>query len=182
MDQRVKAIQAALRALPKDRDQSELCLQPLVTQLPTATKRVSLSRKRQLRVYRRDNFVCRYCRRETILHAALEYLAKQCPEQLPYHPNWKRSETHPLFYDITTSCDHIVPLSRGGDDDDTNLAATCARCQYMKSDWPLEELNWTLHDREDSDWDGLTGLFVVSFRARPWKDQNLKNWVTELDR
>ena len=174
VDERLVAIQAALRALPKDREQSESCLKPLVTKLPAGTKRVSLSKKRQIRVYRRDNFTCRYCGRETVLHAAVEYLAKQFPQTLPYHRNWKRSETHPLFNDITTSCEHIIPLSRGGDDDDRNLAAACARCQYMKSDWLLAELNWKLYEGRDSDWDGLTGLFLAASGSVRWTTPTLR--------
>jgi 5-methylcytosine-specific restriction endonuclease McrA len=36
--------------------------------------------------------------------------------------------------------DHLTPLSRGGTDDETNLVASCWRCNQQKGDqiWPTE--------------------------------------------
>ena len=55
---------------------------------------------------------------------------------------------------IATECDHILPKSKGGTDDDTNLQALCAECHTEKTllesgvkrkprigldGWPVEE-------------------------------------------
>jgi 5-methylcytosine-specific restriction endonuclease McrA len=40
---------------------------------------------------------------------------------------------------IPTQVDHILPLSRGGTDDQDNLAPACKRCNEEKLDFPPEE-------------------------------------------
>jgi 5-methylcytosine-specific restriction endonuclease McrA len=40
--------------------------------------------------------------------------------------------------------DHIVPRSRGGKHEWTNVVACCARCNHVKSDRLLKEIGWTL--------------------------------------
>ncbi len=205
MDTRITALKAALKAVPTNPGAAERHLQPLAEELPAATKRRSLSRKQQLVVYRKHHFHCCYCGRATVLHAALEYLSAMFPKMLSYHPNWKRSATHPLFPDITATCDHVVPLSRGGEHDPDkivtatgkhepdnivtadgkheprNIITACARCQYMKGDWLLEELGWRKREITDSEWDGLTGLFFTAFKASPVPDKNISAWIKELE-
>lgn len=38
--------------------------------------------------------------------------------------------------------DHVIPLSRGGDNSDKNLVAACKSCNRKKSDKLLSELGW----------------------------------------
>jgi 5-methylcytosine-specific restriction endonuclease McrA len=40
--------------------------------------------------------------------------------------------------------DHVVPRSRGGSNEWTNVVAACARCNHRKGDRLLSELGWTL--------------------------------------
>ncbi len=40
--------------------------------------------------------------------------------------------------------DHVVPKSRGGLHEWTNVVAACARCNHRKADRLLSELGWTL--------------------------------------
>ena len=40
--------------------------------------------------------------------------------------------------------DHVVPRSRGGRNEWTNVVAACARCNHRKGDRTLAELGWTL--------------------------------------
>jgi 5-methylcytosine-specific restriction endonuclease McrA len=40
--------------------------------------------------------------------------------------------------------DHVVPRSRGGRHDWTNVVAACARCNHRKADRMLGELGWNL--------------------------------------
>jgi hypothetical protein len=43
-----------------------------------------------------------------------------------------------------------VPVTRGGAPvARENLLTACARCQYMKGDYLLEEIGWRVHARAD---------------------------------
>jgi 5-methylcytosine-specific restriction endonuclease McrA len=48
----------------------------------------------------------------------------------------------------TVRLDHIIAQARGGNSKDENLAASCARCNTLKWDYPLE----TFLDRIQSKW------------------------------
>jgi len=43
---------------------------------------------------------------------------------------------------VRLECDHIVPLSRGGSNEMTNLATACQTCNRKKAAQTLEELGW----------------------------------------
>lgn len=40
--------------------------------------------------------------------------------------------------------DHVIPVSRGGTNDFSNLVASCQRCNRVKSDRTLAELGWEM--------------------------------------
>jgi len=60
-------------------------------------------------IYERDNFTCQYC-------------------------GWNGSKDYDSFYIAVLSVDHIVPISRAGTDDDSNLVLCCHACNLSKSD------------------------------------------------
>ena len=35
------------------------------------------------------------------------------PEEFPYHRAWKVSSTHPAYWQLYPTVDHVVPLARG---------------------------------------------------------------------
>lgn len=39
---------------------------------------------------------------------------------------------------LATTVDHVIPVSNGGTDESSNLAAACARCNYSKHDKDVE--------------------------------------------
>lgn len=132
---------------------------------PPANARVALSPRLRLRIYRRDGFLCRYCSRETLFEPALRLLSELAPEVFPFHPNWKRGFVHPAYPTLTPSCDHLVPVARGGAAvDPMNLVTACARCQYSKGDYLLSELRGVeLQPCRPSEWNGLTELYAQLF-------------------
>jgi len=119
----------------------------------------------QALVFARDRYCCAYCGRHTVFLQVLNLLSRAFPEELPRHPNWKKAETHRLYWDLTTSIDHVHPVSRGGSVYAAeNLAAACARCQYQKSNRSVESLGWARRPTSDA-WDGLTGLYRPLWEA-----------------
>ena len=73
--------------------------------------------------------------------------------------------------------DHVVPRSRGGRNEWTNVVAACARCNHRKGDRLLAEIGWSLPKppsqpsasvalvlgwaKRDPSWDRYLGLDVV---------------------
>jgi 5-methylcytosine-specific restriction endonuclease McrA len=44
-----------------------------------------------------------------------------------------------------SSIDHVVPRSRGGTHEWSNVVSACRRCNHVKADRPVSELGWRLH-------------------------------------
>lgn len=83
------------------------------------------------------------------------------PSEFPFHPNWKMSETHMIYRELFPTIDHVVPVARGGADDESNWVTTSMLRNAAKSNWTLEEVGWTLVPAGDLlQWDGLLGWFI----------------------
>jgi hypothetical protein len=121
------------------------------------------------RIFVRDKFIDRYTGEPLVFPASLRLLSLQLPEAFPYHPNWKMSETHPAYWRLCATLDHVVPVTRdGGDNSDSNLVTTSMIRNSAKAQWQVEELGWQMHDPEpDSKWDGLMSWFISEINAKP---------------
>jgi hypothetical protein len=65
---------------------------------------------------------------------------------------------HILHWTLWPSIDHLVPLARGGADDEGNWVTTSTLRNMSKGQATLEELGWRLHPAgRIEDWDGLMG-------------------------
>ena len=86
------------------------------------------------------------------------------PAEFPFQRNWKMSETHPAFWELTPTTDHIMPIARGG---------------------AVQELGWSLHPPgEIAEWDGLTGWFRSHVRENQKYLENtyIRTWYRALQR
>ena len=112
------------------------------------------------RVYVRDGFIDRYSGTRLIFPGVLRLLSLHLPTDFPFHPNWKMSETHEAYWELSATVDHVVPVTRGGANSEENWVTTSMRRNSAKANWTLEELGWTLlpPGRLD-DWDGLLSWF-----------------------
>lgn len=69
--------------------------------------------------------------------------------------------THPAFWELFPTIDHVVPVARGGIDIQENWVTTSQLRNSAKANWTLEELSWKLFPPGNLDeWDGLTRWFV----------------------
>jgi 5-methylcytosine-specific restriction endonuclease McrA len=120
----------------------------------------------QATIYWRDRFTCCYCGRRTIYLGPLRLLSKVFPSGFPYQDNWKYAETLRIYWDISASLEHRTAVSSGGDwRVPENLATACARCQYQKGTWTLEELGWSFVPPDmDTPWRGLTEFYQPLWR------------------
>ena len=118
------------------------------------------------RVFLRDGFLDRYTGERLVFPPVLRAISAALPVQFPFHPNWKTDLTHPAYWEVGATIDHVVPVTRGGADDETNWVTTSMARNSAKMNWTLEELGWSLLPPGDlRKWDGLMGWFL-DFVAR----------------
>lgn len=121
-----------------------------------------------LRVFYRDGFTDRYSGARMVHPGALRTLSAVFPDEFPADPNWEMTRSHFAFWELFPSIDHIVPVSRGGADDETNWVTTSMVRNSAKAHWTLEELGWTLvAPGRSAEWDGLAGWFVGHLERHP---------------
>jgi len=109
------------------------------------------------RIFIRDGFIDCYSGQRLIFPGTLRLLSLCLPEEFPFHSNWKMDRTHPAFWELFPTIDHIVPIARGGEDAETNWVTTSQLQNSAKANWTLKELRWTLVPAGSvEEWDGLT--------------------------
>ena len=64
-------------------------------------------------VFLRDRFTDRYFGQSLVFPGTLRALSILLPQQFPYQQNWKQSQTHPAYWELSPTIDHIVALARG---------------------------------------------------------------------
>ncbi|MFH1131207.1 MAG: HNH endonuclease [Pseudomonadota bacterium] len=129
------------------------CAQPLVAR--------NFNEMKALRVFIRDGFVDRYSGKRLLFPPVLRLLSLLLPKEFPFHRNWKMKETHPMYWELFPTLDHIIPVARGGSEDSDNLISTSMLRNSAKANWTLEELGWTVHPPGDMDqWDGMLNWFL----------------------
>jgi len=131
------------------------------------------------RVFLRDGFIDRYSGSRLVFPGVLRVLSLHLPVEFPFHPNWKMSETHEAFWELSPTVDHVVPVSRGGLDSEANWVTTSMRRNSAKANWTLDELGWRLHAPGTLDsWDGLLGWFKMHAAANPGLLENglVRRW------
>jgi len=116
----------------------------------------------------RDGFQDRYTGERLIFPPVLRLLSAELPEAFPFHPNWKTDVTHPAYWELGATVDHLVPVSRGGRDDESNWVTTSMARNSAKGNWTLEELGWALQPPGDFlAWDGLINWFLQRTEENP---------------
>ena len=110
-------------------------LQPIAYHPEPVTRRRSIPPAREVEVFRRDAWTCRYCGQPTVFLPVMAFLGHLFPDQFPYDPHWRAGVTHPAVSACGASVDHVVPVTRGGTDDLDNLVAACWPCNARKGDF-----------------------------------------------
>lgn len=130
-------------------------------------------------VFWRDGFIDRYSGDRLVFPGTLRVLSAALPEAFPRHPNWKMSASHIVYWQLFPTIDHVVPVARGGTDDEGNWVTTSMLRNSAKAHWTVEELGWTLHPPGSPDaWDGLTRWFLEYTAEHPELCQSpyVKRW------
>ena len=113
---------------------------------------------RQL-VHRRDGFYCRFCKIPVIRAEVRTKLSKLYPETVQW--GGRNLLQHAALQCMWAQYDHILPHSRGGNNEIDNIYLTCAACNYGRMHYTLEEVGLIhpgLHEPRQGSWDGLERL------------------------
>jgi hypothetical protein len=132
-----------------------------------------------LQVFLRDGFRDRYSGQRLVFPAVLRMLSVLLPEEFPFHPNWKMTATHPAYWELFPTIDHVVPVARSGADTEDNWVTTSMRRNAVKANWTLAELGWELHPPGVlAEWDGLLAFFLKMVGADRFlqEDAYLRRW------
>ncbi len=154
----------------------------LRTELPFAALQNtgrSYSVAAKLEVFFQDGFIDRYSGERLLNPGYLRALSRLFPDAFPFHSNWRMEACHLAFWQYTPTIDHLIPVARGGADDDSNWVTTNMLHNSAKSNWLLEELNWQLHPPGDwRGWNGLSKEFVRIVEQNPLlkEDSYIKQW------
>lgn len=149
---------------------------PFVAVLPQGRR---YTESESLNVFRRDGFIDRYSGQRLVFPGVLRLLSTLLPQEFPFHSNWKMAETHPAYWELFPTIDHVIPIARGGSDSHENWGTTSMLRNAAKASWTLEELGWTVWPAGSlTDWDGLMSFFVgyVESNRSVLGDAYLRRW------
>ena len=133
----------------------------------------------KMKQFIRDGFIDRYTGEKLLNPGMLKTISYYFPNEFPYHPHWKMTETHIAYWELIPTIDHIYPIAKGGEDDEKNWVTTSMKNNSIKSNYTIDEIHWKLYPRGDiSEWDGLTSEFLqlVKNDEELLKDAYIKSW------
>jgi 5-methylcytosine-specific restriction endonuclease McrA len=133
-----------------------------------------------IRVFVRDGFIDRYDGARLVFPPVLRMVSHALPARFPYHPHWRTPSTHPAYWEVSATIDHVIPVTRGGTDEASNWVTTSMAHNSAKMNWTLGELGWQLQKRGDvREWDGLLAWCVEYSAQHPDAivDRALRRWL-----
>src|ERR1700732_4065416 len=133
----------------------------------------------QVAVFRRDGWLCCWCKRPVIFAPVMKFLEREirlsgsADHPAYYHAHWPPYGA-PLLDLLGAVIDHIEAFSTGGADHLDNLATACNKCNGRKSAATLDRWGEGGRKRqckgkygEPQHWDGLSSLFIVLAQRNP---------------
>lgn len=159
---------------------------------PKPTRR-KIPRDLQVKVFRRDRWICRWCGRPVIFAPAMKYLERFVrgagfDGPLAYYDaHWTRCNA-PLLDHMGAVIDHVEAHSRGGADVVANFATACNKCNANKNNTSQDDFSKKSPRRtvkgiygEPQAWDGLSALFVVLVeRSTESVSASERDWLKHL--
>ena len=87
----------------------------------------------------RDEFKCQYCSGCLVPDSELSSISDQVGSDT-FRITGNNQERHGYVYILRATSDHVVPLSKGGKTELSNLVACCWACNYGKAEKTLNEI------------------------------------------
>ena len=126
-----------------------------------------------------DGFIDRYTGEKLLNPGILKVLSAYFPDEFPFHPHWKMTETHMAYWELIPTIDHVYPIAKGGHDKKDNWVTTSMKNNSIKSNYTIDEIHWTLYPQGNiKEWDGLSKSFIklVDNNKELLKDNYIKGW------
>ncbi len=89
---------------------SDAAVRVLNRDYPFAPEEITIRRYgpvESTRVFVRDGFVDRYTGARLVFPPVLRVISAVLPSEFPFHPNWKTTATHPAFWEVGATVDHL---------------------------------------------------------------------------
>lgn len=153
---------------------------PFVDSMP---QKRQYSKYQMCKVFLRDGFIDRYSGGKLLFPGLIKILTIEFPDIFKYHINWKMSDTHMIYWDLCPTIDHLIPIARGGYNNDSNLITTSMIRNSAKSNWTMEEIEWNLHEKGKlKNWDGLIHYFIdlTNKNSDYEQDKYVSSWKSVL--
>lgn len=162
---------AAEAVLAADTSAADDAMRAIAFEPPASGPRRGVSNRVRARVFARDHFTCCYCGQKTIPSVVLQCFSELWPVEFPNHPHGKTSETHPAYWTVMSSLEHLEAGTRGGGwTDEANLACACWPCNQAKGNSASTD-RFSARAPADTSWDGMIGLYpslwVSAGRPKP---------------
>ena len=87
----------------------------------------------------RDEFKCQYCHGDLVPDSDLISISSLVGSDI-FRITGNNQERHGYMYILRATADHVVPLSKGGKTELSNLVACCWACNYGKAEKTLNEI------------------------------------------
>ncbi|MFN8228349.1 MAG: HNH endonuclease [Mycobacterium sp.] len=124
--------------------------------------------RQSMELFMRDGFIDRYTGNRLINPGVLRLLHVVLGDDFPADPHWRVSKTHPAFWELFPTVDHVLPVSRGGRDDESNWVTASMLSNQAKAQWSVGDLGWELYPAGSvEEWDGLSRWLVDYLAANP---------------
>jgi hypothetical protein len=139
----------------------------------------SMNNFEKLKVYLNDGFVDRYTGKRLLFPSVLRILSIKLKDVFPFHKNWKMSDCHMAYWEYMPTCDHVIPVARGGKDVPENIITTSQKMNSVKSGFLIEEIGLRLHEKGDlTNWDGMIVWYLEYVKKNNdiLKDDYINNW------
>jgi len=135
------------------------------------------------KIFLRDGFIDRYSGERLLFPGLIKILTIEFPQIFKYHKHWKTSETHMIYWELFPTIDHIIPVARGGEDNEDNWVTTSMVRNSAKANWTLEEIGWSLkRPGKLKNWDGLIKYFIdLTYKNSEYEiDNYVRSWKSAL--
>ena len=177
----VAVLESVCSSLKSDRpDEAQTLLREHLPFAPLKASKRQYTDRQKMRVFCRDGFIDRYSGERLVSPGVLRALSAVLPEEFPYQKNWRLDSCHIAYWQLCPTIDHIMPVSRGGEDEIVNWVTTSQMRNSVKSGWTLDELGWELNPMGDvCEWDGLSSWLVdyVGLRNELQNDTYVMSWA-----
>lgn len=135
---------------------------------PQPVKRKTIGPMLCTEIFIRDGFLDRYSGERLIFPPVLRVFSVLMPSEFPFHPAWKTDCTHPAYWEVGATIDHVVPVVAGGTNTAENLVTTSMARNFVKQNWSLQHLGWKLVPPGDlRQWDGCLRWFLQFTTEHP---------------